>query len=166
MSFSETKFPDMHVCGMMEKGVGLTGFEPESNLFDKKFQPASMTVQQLNHQAKWWRLQLMSQPMTSDEKEQLADLEKESMAEVDAGFLKGPFTADQISEMLQSDQWCLSKRFALYQGDERKVRLIDNYKDSGVNQAFGSSSYIALQDTDFDVGLLKLFFDESYGEST
>ena len=76
MSFSETKFPDMHVCGMMEKGVGLTGFEPESNLFDKKFQPASMTVQQLNHQAKWWRLQLMSQPMTSDEKEQLADLEK------------------------------------------------------------------------------------------
>ena len=31
----------------------------------------------------------MSQPMTSDEKEQLADLEEESMAEVDAGFLKG-----------------------------------------------------------------------------
>ena len=62
----ETKFPDMHACDMMEKGVGLTGFEPESNLFDKKFQPPSMTVQWLNHQAKWRRLQLMGQPMTSE----------------------------------------------------------------------------------------------------
>ena len=81
------------------------------------------------------------------------------MAEVDAGFLKGPFTADQISEMLQSDNWSLSQRFAFYQGDERKVRIIDNYKDSGVNQAFGSSSFIALQDTDFMVGLLKFLMN-------
>ena len=144
----ETSFPDMQVCEMMEKGVGLTGFEPESSLFDKRFQPPSMTVQQLNHQAKWRRMQMMSQPMTSDEMEQREDLERESMAEVDAGFLKGPFTANQISEMLQSDDWSLSKRFAFFQGDERKVRIIDNYKDSGINQAFGSSSYIALQDTD------------------
>ena len=35
------------------------------------------------------------------------------------------------------------------------MRIIDNYQDSGVNQAFGSSSYIALQDPDFVVGLLK-----------
>ena len=151
----ETNFPDMRVCEMMEQGVGLTGFEPESNLFDKKFQPPSMTVQQLNHQAKWRRMQMMSQPMTSDEMEQREDLERESMTEVDAGFLKGPFTVNQISEMLQSDDWSLSKRFALYQGEERKGRIIDNYKDSGINQAFGSSSYIALQDTDFVVGLLK-----------
>ena len=151
----ETNFPDMRVCEMMEQGVGLTGFEPESNLFDKKFQPPSMTVQQLNHQAKWRRMQMMSQPMTSDEMEQREDLERESMTEVDAGFLKGPFTVNQISEMLQSDDWSLSKRFALYQGEERKVRIIDNYKDSGINQAFGSSSYIALQDTDFVVGFLK-----------
>ena len=145
----------MRVCEMMEQGVGLTGFEPESNLFDKKYQPPSMTVQQLNHQAKWRRMQMMSQPMTSDEMEQREDLERDSMTEVDAGFLKGPFTVNQISEMLQSDDWSLSKRFALYQGEERKVRIIDNYKDSGINQAFGSSSYIALQDTDFVVGFLK-----------
>ena len=151
----ETNFPDMQVCEMMEKGVALTGFEPESCLFDKKFQPPLVTVQQLNHQAKWRRIQMMSQHMTPDEAEQRDDLERESLAEVEAGFLKGPFTAEQISEMLPSDNWSLSKRFALYQGDERKVRVIDNYKDSGINQAFGSSSYIALQDTDFVVGLLK-----------
>ena len=77
----ETKFPDMQVCEMMEKGVGLIGFEPESNLFDKKFQLPSMTVQELNHQKKWRRLQMMGQPMTSDEMEQLDDLERESMSE-------------------------------------------------------------------------------------
>ena len=56
-----------------------------------------------------------------------------------------------------SEDWSLSKRFALYQGEERKIRIIDNYRDSGVNAAFTSSSYIALQDTDFVIGFLRFF---------
>ena len=78
-------------------------------------------------------------------------------AEVDAGFLSGPFSADEITQMVESESWSLSKRFALYQGDERKIRIIDNYRDSGVNAAFASSSYLALHDTDFVIGFLRFF---------
>eukprot|EP00435_Cladocopium_sp_Y103_P054377 s1612_g17.t1 len=153
----ETKFPDMEVCNIMEKGVQLTGPEPESPLYFKKHRPAQLTPQQLDHQAVWRRRALMCKPMAEDEKAQCADLESESQAEVDAGFLLGPFAQEDISELVGSEQWSLSKRFALYQGDERKIRIIDNYRDSGINAAFSSSSYLALHDTDFVIGFLRFF---------
>ena len=46
---------------------------------------------------------------------------------------------EEIAELVGSEQWSLSKRFALYQGEERKIRIIDNYRDSGVNGACSSS---------------------------
>lgn len=85
------------------------------------------------------------------------DLENESFSEVDAGFLKGPHSEEEIPGVVGSEDWSLSKRFVLYQGEERKIRVIDNYRDSGVNAAFASSSYIALQDTDFVIGFLRFF---------
>ena len=59
---------------------------------------------------------------------------------MEAGFLSGPFAQEEIADLVGSEQWSLSKRFALYQGEERKIRIIDNYRDSGVNGAFSSSS--------------------------
>ena len=71
------------------------------------------------------------------------------------GFLEGPFTEAQLTQRLGSDQWSLTKRFCLYQGEEKKIRVIDNYRDSGINSAYASSSYLSLQDTDFIVGMLR-----------
>ena len=100
---------------------------------------------------------MMSRSATEDELLQVADLEAESMAEVEAGFLSGPFTPEEIVDKVGSQSWSLSKRFALYQGEERKIRIIDNYRDSGVNAAFTSTSYLALHDTDFVIGFLRFF---------
>lgn len=99
----------------------------------------------------------MGKGMSEDERQQIADLETESKAEVEAGFLSGHFAQEEIAEVVGSDQWSLSKTFALYQGEERKIRIIDNYRDSGVNDAFSSSSYLALRDTDFVIGFLRFF---------
>eukprot|EP00435_Cladocopium_sp_Y103_P003804 s6056_g1.t1 len=151
----QAEFPDMTVCDYMENGVRLTGAEEESQLYTRKFAPATMTVEQLNHQAIWRRRALMGKPMTDDELEQEGDLLQESLDEVSAGFLEGPYSELQITDKLGTDQWSLTKRFCLYQGEERKIRVIDNYKDSGINAAFLSSSYLALQDTDFIVGFLR-----------
>ena len=151
----ETGFEDMTVCDMMEQGVSLTGVEPESPLYMKKYVPASLTVEQLNHQAAWRRKATMSKPLSGDEVSQLRDLEAETMEEVKAGFLQGPFDEQQVTEQLKSDDWSLTRRFVLYQGEEGKIRVIDNYRDSAVNSAFASSSYLALQDTDFIVGFLR-----------
>ena len=151
----ETKFQDMNVCSFMEQGVPLTGQEAESPLYLKKYAPALMTVEQLDHQAAWKRRAMMGKAITAEETEQERDLIKESQEEVEAGFLEGPFTEDQLNSKLGTDQWSLTRRFCLYQGEEKKIRVIDNYKDSGVNAAFSSSSYLALQDTDFIVRFLR-----------
>ena len=95
--------------------------------------------------------------MTDDENVQEADMETETLSEVDAGFLQGPFSAEEISAIVGDEAWSLSKRFVLYQWDERKIRVIDDYRDSGVNSAYASSSYLALQDTDFVIGFLSFF---------
>ena len=151
----ETQFPDMNVCSFMEQGVPLTGQEAESPLYFKKYAPAVMTVEQLDHQAVWKRRAMMGKTLTEEEQEQERDLVRESQEEVEAGFLEGPFTEDQLNKKLGTDRWSLTRRFCLYQGEERKIRVIDNYKDSGVNAAFSSSSYLALQDTDFIVEFLR-----------
>ena len=151
----ETNFPDMNVFKYMEEGVHLTGPEDPSPLYMTKCAPATLTVEQLDHQAIWKRRALMGKAMSEEETEQSADLKRESLEEVEAGFLEGPFTEAQLTQRLGSDRWSLTKRFCLYQGEERKIRVIDNYRDSGVNSAYSSSSYLSLQDTDFIVGLLR-----------
>lgn len=87
----ETQFQDMEVCNIMEQGVPLTGTEPPSPLYSKKYKPGLLTSQQLDHQAVWRRKAMMSKSMSDDERLQAADLETESKAEVEAGFLSGPF---------------------------------------------------------------------------
>ena len=48
---TDTNIPDMSVCDSMEKGVPLTGLEAESPLYHKRYAPAVITVEQLDHQA-------------------------------------------------------------------------------------------------------------------
>ena len=125
----ETGFPDMEVCNIMERGAALTGIEPDSPLYFKKFKPAQMTTEQLGHQACWRRRAMTGKAITEEEKLQEADLETESLGEVEAGYLRGPFTAGEISDLVGCDSWSLSKRFVLYQGEEQKIRVIDNYRE-------------------------------------
>lgn len=133
----------------LEDGVALTGWEPESPLYKKRWKVPTMTEQQLRSSAVWRRRAMMGKPMTKDEKELAPQLWEETMKEKDLGFVEGPFSEQQISEKLGCDDWSASQRFLLLQGDDAKPRVIDNYKTSCVNNAFGSSSYLALHDTDF-----------------
>ena len=70
--------------------------------------------------------------------------------------MTGPYHSEnEVTAKLGTEQWSLSLRFLLRQGEDNKVRIIDDLKASAVNQAFASSSYLDLQDTDFTVGLLR-----------
>ena len=87
----ETQFPDMEVCNILEQGFPLTGSEPASPLYFKKYKPTMMTPQQLDHQAVWRRTAMMSKDMLYSESLQASDSQTESNAEVEASFLSGPF---------------------------------------------------------------------------
>ncbi|CAJ1416944.1 unnamed protein product [Effrenium voratum] len=77
-----THFPDMRVVEIMMKGVDLTGIEPESPLFARKFCPASTTEPVLEKAAVWRRRRLMGsskEDKTGEEgKERVIDDLKES----------------------------------------------------------------------------------------
>ena len=98
--------------------------------------------------------------------DEVATLLRESAAEVEAGYLQGPLhSQEEVSAAVGTDAWSLAPRFAFRQGEEAKVRVIDDFKMSAVNRAFGSTSYLALQDTDFTVGLLRFVGRALQGET-
>ena len=150
----ETEFEDPAVCDFMEKGVSLVGGEPPSDLFPKRPKPMRASPEQLDSQAVWRRRELLSKPPQKLSEDELAILNDETEAEVKMGFLEGPFhTEHEVSERLGSEEWSPSQRFLLLQGEDKKPRVIDNLRDSGVNAAFGSTSLLQLHDIDFVMSL-------------
>ena len=150
-------FPDMTVLESFKQGVDLVGEEPSSPLFLEKPQPASMTVQQLESSARFQRQLAMQRPMAQHELEHADRLVELSQEEVTEGFLEGPFSSEeQVSQAIGSQDWTLTKRFLLIQGEEGKERIIDDYRRSLVNCAFASRSYLALEDVDIITAVLHL----------
>ena len=146
----ETGFPDLEVCKFMEQGVSLVGVEPSSPIFQARPKPLRSTPEQLDSQAVWRRRELLSKPPQKLSEEELSILNDETEEECKLGFLEGPFaTEDEVTARLGSDQWSPSQRFLLLQGEDRKPRVIDNLRDSGINAAFGSTSLLQLHDIDF-----------------
>eukprot|EP00435_Cladocopium_sp_Y103_P057446 s2110_g19.t1 len=144
-----TSFPDLQVMEDFKSGVDLVGEEPFSPLYLEKLQPASMTVEQLEFSARWSRKLTLAKPFTEHEKEHADRLIELSEEEVAEGFLSGPFfSEEEVSKHLGTDDWTLTKRFLLLQGEDLKERVIDDYKRSMVNAAYASRSYLELQDID------------------
>ena len=162
----ETNFPDMSVVDLLVKGVPLVGEEPPSALFHKRPKPASISPQQLESQCVLRRESLKAMRGTLDPSD-LKDLLDETTSEVQAGFMTGPYHSEsEVTAQLGTNLWSLSPRFLLRQGEDSKVRIIDDLKASAVNQAFASSSYLDLQDTDFTVGLLRFISRSVQGEGS
>ena len=146
----EVNFEDMNVVSFLRDGVPLTGWEPESSLFAKRWNPPITTVECLDKSAKWQRKSVMTRPFGDEERDAAPTLWDETMSEVELGFLEGPYyDEDAVTSKLGTEDWSMTPRFILFQGEERKPRVIDNFKASNINDAFGSSSYLDLHDTDF-----------------
>ena len=79
---------------------------------------------------------LSARPMTSNEEKALID---STQLEVERGFLQGPYSEDEMSVLLGTEDWSLNPRFVLFQGASNKVRVIDDAKQSSVNAAYSST---------------------------
>ena len=151
----EIAFEDPVVVDHMEKGVKLVGWESDSPLYTKRCAAPTISERQLDSDAVWRRKALKGRSSADGDSELADQLWEETMKELDAGFLKGPFgSEEEVSKFLGCNDWSLSQRFLLLQGAELKPRVIDNLKESAVNAAFGSTSYLALQDVDFVGGFV------------
>eukprot|EP00971_Amphidinium_carterae_P346456 6487915-Amphidinium_carterae.1 len=72
---------------------------------------------------------------------------EQTVREVGMGWLSGPFTFDQVSDELKGN-FILSRRFGIEQGAVKKLRLIDDLSESGVNRAFSYRNKIRLGSVD------------------
>ena len=71
---------------------------------------------------------------------------QQTLGEVDKGWMLGPFSSEQVCEILKSQSWCASRRFAIRQGD--KIRLIDDAQESGLNDCLTTREKLELMDVD------------------
>ena len=149
----DTQFPDMDVCCALEEGVALVGSEPESSLFTKRYKPFLLTPEQLDSQAMLRRRSMLEKPPAAIPPSQLQVLLNETAEEVSLGFLDKPLSEEQVTSKLGTPDWSPSQRFLLLQDEDQKPRVIDNLRDSGVNAAFASSSYLAMFDCDWTTAL-------------
>ena len=146
---SQLDYWDMGVVvDLLRDGVPLVGLQEAPIGYKKNFIPATMTEEELLSSALYRRKLLMGdhRDWTAEEQQALLDTTSD---EVTRGFLEGPYSEDEMTVLLETDQWSLNPRFVLFQGASRKVRIIDDAKKSCVNDAYSSTVKLQLQDVDY-----------------
>ncbi|CAE7352777.1 unnamed protein product, partial [Symbiodinium microadriaticum] len=123
-------------------GASLVGEQPHCPLFREVRRDAALSVEQLMLSAKWSREACHEK--ASDAATD-AVLWEEAMQEVEAGWLQGPLSEQQVAEIV-GPLFVVSPRFGLKQPD--KVRAIDDLTSSLVNLAFASTSKLDLGGVD------------------
>ena len=141
---SQLGYWDLDVVNLLKYGVPLVGLQPAPEGYQKLMIPASMTEDELTKTAKWRRRAIMSSSrhMNPSEEKALLDATAE---EVQRGFLQGPYTEDEMTVLMGSEDWTLNPRFVLFQGANNKVRVIDDAKQRAVNAAYSSTVKLQLQ---------------------
>ena len=127
-----TGFPDLDVIDELLSGSHLTGQVPTTGMLPGKFVPALLTVQELQKHAEMVRPKLDNDRAGSGDPEIDAAVWTKTLDEVSKGWLEGPLSSAQVPP----DQ-PISRRFGFLQ-KKGKIRLIDDYTESGVNKCVTS----------------------------
>lgn len=142
-----TGFDDMEVVDLVSAGIPLHGSHSVPPNFPADWKPAEYSVDELRATAEWRRRVIMaaSSDMT---REQEDDLKQATDKEVELGHLAGPLDERQMTEHFGTATWLLNPRFVRYQGEERKVRPIDDCSRSGLNGTYTTNFRLELFDSD------------------
>ena len=147
------QYDDLKVFDLMARGVELVGQHDTPPCFPELLKPASLTEDQLRSSAVWRRKAALGRRMVVDPLH-IDHLTEATNAELEMGFLEGPFTSEaEVTAHLGCSNWSVVRRFVLVQGAEMKLRPIDDCLEAQINHAFTSTSYLKLQDVDYITGM-------------
>ena len=122
------QYPDLEVLKLLREGATLAGEVESCDIFERQFKPCLLTVEQLEAGAARRNQAIMAMTASSGD----ADLDKrllaETLEEVERGWARGPY---KLAELPPGS--VISRRFPLAQSN--KVRLIDDFSVSGVNDS-------------------------------
>ena len=150
-------YPDMEVVKFMKTGVELVGQPDHSPLFQKCLVPAATSPELLKKSAVWRNEMFLERPVHAEEPNLTKTLWELTLQEVKRGFLVGPFADKrEVASLVGAEDFVISRRFVLLQGEAEKPRAIDDCRSSGVNSAFTQVDKLQLQDLDFFTGMAAL----------
>ena len=144
-------FEDVSAVDMMA-GVRL-GTPDKSPLFESKLAPATTTSDYLLSSSTWLRKKIQARDVHADDPELSKTLWDTSLSEVDLGFLEGPFdSVGEVQKIVDNDAFVCSRRFVIIQGN--KPRVIDDLRESCINDTFTIVDRLCLHDIDFVASML------------
>ena len=136
-------------------GFKLTGPMQTSGQFPRRIKPAAITVQQLRESSVWSKKMIYSscKRVSADPEIALAVFQ-ETQQQLGDGWVKGPFTMQQLDERFEGC-WIPSKRFGVRQGG--KVRAVDDFSEFLVNASVTSTEKLALYGIDEVINTARFF---------
>ena len=122
----DMQYPDPEIADLIADGFDLIGTCGGGNVLPQDFQPATLTAQDLGLHSEASNKAIIFSTKSSGDESINQELWKKTQEEVEKGWLKKLHSLPQ-------DGGRVSRRFAVVQSD--KVRPIDNYSESQVNDA-------------------------------
>ena len=136
---------DSGLVDILANGVSLVGTPTSTDQFEEEIRPQAISQVQLMKSSRWSRKKVLAQASRDSSPEIRQAIWEGALAEKDKGWLSGPFTEAQLTEML-GPRFVASRRFGLSQVD--KVRPIDDFSASLINSAYTSNYRLDLPGVD------------------
>ena len=145
------EYEDLGVLDLLESGSPLAGEVEASCVFQPGYRPCVTTLGQLEEDAYKRNQLVLGMTKSSGSHDLDSAVLKETMEELEKGWADGPWPLEALEQGAT-----ISRRFPLQQGD--KIRMIDDYSISGVNDSCTLNSKLDLHVVDTFVATIKAFF--------
>eukprot|EP00435_Cladocopium_sp_Y103_P059286 s1864_g21.t1 len=163
----------MHDAGVQDdslfqemcSGFKLVGDLQPSGQFEPQWKPAALGVEQLRQTAVWAQKAVVAScSKQADDMEVAVSVWEETLeqAAAEKGWVKGPFTAQQITER-QGQHWIPSKRFGVRQGG--KIRPVDDFSQYLINSTVTCHEKIDLEGIDNICATARFFLGAAWDGS-
>ena len=139
------------------EGFRLVGDIQPSGQFQPQLKPASLHVEQLKQTAVWAQKAVVAScKRGSDDPVVAQSVWDETMEQCmdDKQWVKGPFTAEQITQR-NGQQWIPSRRFGVKQGE--KIRAVDDFSQYLINATVTTHEKIDLEGIDHICSTARFF---------
>ena len=133
-------------------GFSLTGMQRSAHVFSDRVKLPEITVPELMRTCRRNRAETIRSTGPSGNGDMDTDVWKQTEEEVKQGWLTGPCTESEISNLVGS-LWTAARRFGILQSN--RVRVIDDYSEPYVNAAYGGMDKLDLGGVDEVAAMLK-----------
>jgi hypothetical protein len=161
---NKLNWPDKDLVNDLLYGIPLSGTVKPTKIFPPKVKTATITTEQLRASAKWCRKAILQKVGPSGDHDLDVTVWKQMEEECLKGWCRGPFDEQQITDLIGSDQWTCNRRFGLRQS--AKVRDIDDYSESSVNDSITTLEKLDLHTVDDALSVLKTIFESLQSDGT